>query len=105
MLGDAQLAAVEGWIQRLLWDSALVPAVPAEGSDAPGGRLEVHRLKGRLALASGSVRMVQGVRDVFDMTAADEAGVQEGKLVLIGRGMAGWAWQASLDQALGASAP
>lgn len=58
---------------------------------------EVHRLKGRLPVSNGTVKLVQGVREVFEIKDASEtinrdgsvSGPLEGKLVLIGRHIAG----------------
>lgn len=52
------------------------------------GKMEVHRLKGIVRLTDGSARMIQGVRDVYDITElAIASEVDSGKLVIIGRGM------------------
>ena len=72
----------------------------------------IHRLKGRLLLESGRVKMVQGVREVFEVSDLDNcnhgsessksgfAEAVKGKLVLIGRGLAGQPWQDSLNAAM-----
>lgn len=69
----------------------------------------VHRLKGRVLTVSGGVKMIQGVRDVFDMVDLDESapnqqdetGRREGKLVLIGRGFSDLPVEESLLGSLG----
>ncbi|KAF2235579.1 cobW-domain-containing protein [Viridothelium virens] len=59
---------------------------------------EIHRLKGRILLSDGGAKMLQGVREVFEMLdAKDGSGVSKargsssaengGKIVLIGRGL------------------
>ncbi len=61
--------------------------------DQDYGNLEVHRLKARLPLSNGEVKLVQGVRDVFEIldspesdTPTVEGGSSKlGKIVLIGR--------------------
>lgn len=73
---------------------------------------EIHRLKGRLLVRDGSVKMVQGVREIFEIidveedrptverknheTAKSPIGGSSGKLVLIGRGIAELKWSDSL---------
>ncbi|KAJ2905483.1 hypothetical protein MKZ38_005359 [Zalerion maritima] len=76
-LGDGDVEAIDRWLQKLLWDSTL-----------PGGTepVEVHRLKARLVLHDGRVRMVQGVREVFDILDPIE-GEGEGVLPQNLRGM------------------
>jgi hypothetical protein len=55
------------------------------------GSIEVHRLKARLPLSDGEVKLVQGVRDVFEILDTPESSTLEGasqamgKIVLIGR--------------------
>ena len=86
---------------------------------------EIHRVKGLIYVdndatssrmygsADGSktdtlsVKMIQGVRDVFEMTTVphvrdhDEGSTRQGKMVLIGRGLSDAAvWQRSLDNFL-----
>jgi len=106
-LNETLLKAAEAWIQSVLWESTLV--LPAERSGSlKYDDFEVHRLKGRLALDSGLFKMVQGVRDVFEITdttsvSTGESRVPEGKLVLIGRGLEGLPWQESFRCALEAS--
>lgn len=72
----------------MLWESVL--------PKADKRHFEVFRLKGRVTLVNGSVKLIQGVRDVFEIidlgksAASDssEAMASEiGKLVLIGRGL------------------
>lgn len=67
------------------------------------GKLEVHRSKGRLLLEDGGVRMLQGVREVFelaDFAAGEPAESLEGKMVFIGRGVADAGLEASLGEAI-----
>ena len=55
--------------------------------------IEVHRLKARLPLSNGEVKIVQGVREVFEIldspesrNSTDDAAIHtKGKIVLIGR--------------------
>lgn len=101
-LAPAQLPLVDKWLRSVLWESE----VPGAG-DAAG--LEIHRLKARLVLQNGEVKMVQGVREVFEIfdapTQTNEALAasppQTGKLVLIGRRVQAVDLQSSFLQALG----
>ncbi len=64
----------------------------------------VHRVKGRLRLHNGEVHMVQGVREVFEITKQQGEHVQAeeevGKLVIIGKHVAEMPWQQSLEQSI-----
>ena len=73
--------------------------------------LAIHRLKGRLFTTNGAVKMIQGVREVFEIVDMDGGrsggkGVgsrDEGKLVLIGRGLNEAAFGASMRDYLKAA--
>ena len=72
----------------------------------------VHRTKGQIFLNDGRILMIQGVRDVFEITdnAVSSSATQSenvlngeeraGKVVLIGKGIAGLPWDESLAAAL-----
>ncbi|KAK8051989.1 COBW domain-containing protein 1 [Apiospora rasikravindrae] len=83
-----QLAKVDGWLRSVLWEGD-VPGIDEKQSEG----LEVHRLKARLVFQDGQVKMVQGVREVFEIFDAPsqftpERGVEtplQGKVVIIGR--------------------
>ena len=94
--GKEDLSKVDSWLQKLLWDSIF-----------PGGTesVEVHRLKARLVFENGEVRMVQGVREVFDILDPLEktAGISDdlqGKVIIIGRGIRGLDFEQSLRRTL-----
>lgn len=51
---------------------------------------EVHRLKAKIPLTDGKVKIVQGVREIFEMLDApgqDAVDTEGGKIVLIGRNL------------------
>ncbi|PBP26044.1 CobW/HypB/UreG [Diplocarpon rosae] len=84
-----QLPKLDEWLRSILWDSKL---------PSPGSRdetFEIHRLKARLPISNGEVKIVQGVRDVFEIvdaasttvTASENAPISQGKVVLIGRNL------------------
>jgi G3E family GTPase len=77
-LNAEQLSSVDTWLQKVLWESKL----PESSKSA----FEIHRVKGRMELVDGTVRMVQGVRQVYDIfDASSKASGVGGKLVVIGR--------------------
>lgn len=96
-LTDAQVEAVDAWLRSVLWENEL----PGH-SGTNGTPFEIHRLKGRLVLDNGEEKMVQGVREVFEIfentgtTSSKEAGHGRGKMVLIGRYLADFDFQSSL---------
>ncbi|KAI9798789.1 MAG: hypothetical protein M1833_004619 [Piccolia ochrophora] len=109
-LSEQQLRALDAWLRSILWDAIL----PASASSAVRGNndavpgFEIHRLKGRVSLRDGSVKLVQGVREVFEIIDTREVAMEPqddrtdsgGKIVLVGRGVQDLPWQNSLDQAL-----
>ena len=72
-----KLFMLDGWLQTLLW-----------GEDNENG-VEIHRIKGYVPLMDGTAKIVQGVREIFEVVDADklQERKEEGKLVLIGRGL------------------
>ncbi|OJZ91823.1 hypothetical protein ASPFODRAFT_234553 [Aspergillus luchuensis CBS 106.47] len=98
----AQVSRVDTWLQSVLWDSVMPLAEEVSG---PTG-FDIHRLKGILVLSDGSTKIIQAVRDVFEIRDSEPAdGKNQCKIVLIGRGLGGAdggrAWQRSLEEWLG----
>ena len=90
-LKPEQLPKLDQWLRTLLWD-AQVPSPTAESVtnvDKKLAAFEVYRLKARLPLTDGSVKMVQGVRELFEIKDAErddeEFDNNEAKIVIIGR--------------------
>jgi hypothetical protein len=87
LLAAPQLEEVDIWLRSILWDSK----VPGPSDEQI--QVEIHRLKARLVFETGEVKMVQGVRETFEIiddvksTSDTGATTQTGKLVLIGRGI------------------
>ncbi|EHA22813.1 hypothetical protein ASPNIDRAFT_175519, partial [Aspergillus niger ATCC 1015] len=80
----AQVARVDTWLQSVLWDSTMPLAAEVSG---PTG-FDIHRLKGILVLSDGSTKIIQAVRDVFEIRDSEPAdGKTQCKIVLIGRGL------------------
>lgn len=116
ILEEEQLPKLDAWLRSILWDSKL-PGLGSEShvqmnpkkrmweeekqtqkeerrkQDVAEDSLEIHRLKARLPLSNGDVKIVQGVRDIFEIfdgpksSDSAEADVEQrtGKIVLIGR--------------------
>lgn len=100
MLEIEQLSNLDAWLRSILWNSTL----PGLGSDsADHNKLEIHRLKARLPFSNGEVKIVQGVREVFEILDAPTidssiSGVavpSTGKIVLIGRELQGLRFEES----------
>ncbi|KAK4935043.1 hypothetical protein LTR10_023828 [Elasticomyces elasticus] len=79
-----KLPYLEAWLESILW----------EAEDNQAGELrkyEIHRTKGLIPVMDGTVRVVQGVREVFDIIEAPKptegSGPEEGKIVFIGRNL------------------
>ncbi|OAA61481.1 CobW domain-containing protein [Cordyceps fumosorosea ARSEF 2679] len=93
-LKPAQLEQVDKWLRQVLWENEL-PGY--EGSL----KFEIHRSKGRLLFKNGDVKMLQGVREIFeliDAPAGDEPSPTSGKIIFIGRHVAGVHFEQSFRQ-------
>ena len=101
----SQLQALEQWLRVVLWESQL-PVIDSGEMQRQlvDPTFSIHRTKGRLVLHDPPrVRMLQGVREVFDITDfvdGDTAAAPGSKIVLIGRGLDPVAFQSSLETAL-----
>jgi hypothetical protein len=92
------LDKIDGWLRSVLWNSEL----PGGDANAGSQSVEVHRTKGRLVFDDGEVKMVQGVREIFEiMDSAEKGDGAKGKLILIGRRLSSDGLQKSLARALG----
>lgn len=100
VLQPSQVAKVDKWLQSVLWENEL-PGIDKVQDKA---KFEVHRVKGRLVLSDGGVKMVQGVRELFEIFDSPEEKGKEagadmasgGKMVLIGRHLRGFDFAGSL---------
>lgn len=109
-LDEAQLGKLETWLRTLLWEGlelAHPDALTGSGKDASAARTDIHRIKGRLPLTDGKVKLLQGVREIFEFIDSKDVdggsgagGASNGKIIVIGRNVRGDALQRSLDQAL-----
>ncbi|OLN88045.1 COBW domain-containing protein 1 [Colletotrichum chlorophyti] len=99
-LSPLQLECIDKWLRKVLWDHQL----PGEENRT----LEVHRSKGRLVFDNGDVKLIQGVREIFDIMdspdqSRDESLPQQGKIILIGRHLKDVDFEKSLLQILSSS--
>ena len=87
LLVPGRVHRLDAWLRSVLWDSKLL------NPTLKGDRFEIHRLKGRVIFSNGDVKLIQGVREVFEIFDEKEsinersASVPHGKIVLIGRGL------------------
>jgi hypothetical protein len=87
LLATGQLQGVDGWLRSVLWESE----VPGASTKEVG--IEIHRLKARLVFEDGNTKIVQGVREIFEIVDGEKptfdahTTLETGKIVLIGRGM------------------
>lgn len=109
-----KLPRVDAWLRSVLWECTIPSPSPSPSQSAPQSQsqseqthpiptpkdndFEIHRLKGILKLEDGSIKIIQAVRDIFeirdvdvDAAAAAASDVAECKIALIGRGL-GRSW-------------
>ena len=85
ILPAAQVEVLDEWIRLVLWEHQLPNEEDVEG-------LDVLRCKGMFGTDAGEVYVLQGVREMYDLSPAesmehsDGAG-EIGKLVFIGKGL------------------
>lgn len=95
------MSDLDAWLRSILWDSKLPTLGPGRSTHgAEDRKLEIHRLKARLPLSNGDIKIVQGVREVFeilDCPKSDDSasGASSGKVVLIGRNLTGVSFEES----------
>ncbi|KAL2848794.1 cobW-domain-containing protein [Aspergillus pseudoustus] len=110
-LSPSQIPRVDEWLRSILWDSTLLAPPPSNtntdsASDSASKRpnFDIHRLKGILALSDGSSKIIQAVRDVFEIrdeapSFEDDERKSQCKIVLIGRSLGDVEpWQRSFDE-------
>ncbi|CAK7212059.1 hypothetical protein SEUCBS140593_001380 [Sporothrix eucalyptigena] len=119
ILDAAQVTKVDEWLRSVLWESQLPDPAggPPRGGRNEPNNFEIHRTKGRLVLKHGSVKVLQGVRELFEIfeapasSPAEEAASGAGdepvapapessKLILIGRRLGEFDFEKSILAAL-----
>ncbi|KAF7291655.1 hypothetical protein HMN09_01256700 [Mycena chlorophos] len=100
VLSPPQLEALDEWIRTVLWEQRLPGESSSENANA---KLSILRCKGLFVLHSGSQLVLQGVRNIYEISEAqDTIGVPDaGKLVLIGTGLGGSRVRQSLERVWG----
>lgn len=110
VLRGHQLFSLDAWLRALLWGDLFLAHPEADAEQAAKGsadRTDIHRIKGRLPLEGGKLKLLQGVREIFELFDAPEvaddnngqAGKQ-GKIVVIGRNIGGEEGRAKLQKSL-----
>ena len=100
-MSEGGLSRLDMWLQKVLWETEF-PHPHIETEKEPDPVFQIHRLKGLIYLESGEIKMIQGVREVFEIgetkkTANDAMQAQhQSKMVLIGKGLEGLPWEDSL---------
>lgn len=94
VLSDIQLQGVEFFLQSLHWENRIEGTKQEEtNGDSDGKELVVLRSKGLFITTEGTVHILQGVRDIYELNKidakADELGESQtgSKLVVIGRNL------------------
>ncbi|GAQ06584.1 COBW domain-containing protein 1 [Aspergillus lentulus] len=82
-----KVSRVDAWLQSILWESKIPVICNTDTSNL--NNFEIHRLKGILVLQDGSCKIIQAVREVFEIRDSEPktGGGGDCKLVLIGRGL------------------
>lgn len=84
-----KLPLLEGWLETVLWEAD-------ERQEGKPRKYEIHRTKGLIVLTDGTIRVVQGVREIFEIIEPPQAAQseqekdeapKEGKIVFIGRNL------------------
>lgn len=99
-LEPEQLPALDKWLRSILWDSVL----PSSSGAPEAESHEIHRLKARIPLSNGDLKIVQGVRDIFEIRDAPSeplSSSSEGKIVIIGKRLVGKPFKESLLSTIG----
>lgn len=83
-----KVGQVDAWLRSVLWEATL-PAAAISSYKLWPTDFEIHRLKGILLHEDGSSRIIQAVRDVFEIRDPknDSLSTTQCKIVLIGRGL------------------
>lgn len=59
---------LDAWLRSLLWDSTIpTPSSTSTSTTSPSPSPEIHRLKARLPLTNHTVKIIQAVREIFEI--------------------------------------
>ncbi|KAG5926619.1 hypothetical protein E4U42_003099 [Claviceps africana] len=95
-LHTSKLSDVDKWLRSVLWENILPES---RGKND----FEIHRSKGRIVLNNGKAKMLQGVREVFELSDAPQSGEvlpEEGKIIFIGRNLSEADFVQSFNQSI-----
>lgn len=103
-----KVSCVDAWLRSVLWDTTFPAPTKSVSSEPHPVDFEVHRLKGILILNDGTSRIIQAVRDVFEIRDAEPIDTEDKskplqcKIVLIGRGLGSSVepWRESFESCL-----
>lgn len=104
VLDVGQITSLDAWLRSILWDSTLPNAHSGGIGEEAKSNFEIHRLKARIPLSNGDVKIIQGVREVFEIldapkpnndSLAESEPLTPGKIVLIGKNLAGLPFDSS----------
>ncbi|KAL4910170.1 hypothetical protein BDW74DRAFT_173632 [Aspergillus multicolor] len=103
-LHPSKVSLVDVWLRSVLWDSTRPSSSEPESQKLS---FDIHRLKGILAFSDGSSKVIQAVREVFEIrdeaasTSSENEPKTQCKIVLIGRGLGDVEpWQRSFEEFL-----
>ncbi|TQS37068.1 hypothetical protein Golomagni_02471 [Golovinomyces magnicellulatus] len=104
-----QISKLEEWLRSVLWES-IVPCWNAviTNSQTVTEEFDIHRIKAKLILSNNEVKIVQGVRDIFEIVDAPlnpnyslvDSDEKMSKIVMIGRGIDRIPFEQSLKKAI-----
>ncbi|KAF7921384.1 hypothetical protein EAE99_007692 [Botrytis elliptica] len=66
-LSPTSLPHLDAWLRSLLWDSRIPSPSPSPSTPSPSPSPEIHRLKARLPLTNHTTKIIQAVREVFEI--------------------------------------
>jgi G3E family GTPase len=101
---------VDEWLRNILWKSVAKYSGDGVADDnTQKSNFEIHRLKGILALTDGTFKIIQAVREMYEIRDSEKRESKDDemelpdhcKIVIIGRDLGTSApWQESFAQAL-----
>lgn len=107
-LEQGRLELLDEWIRNVLWEGRLPSSHKTERVAGDNSKIEsplqVLRCKGIWTMQTGERYILQGVRELYEVTKLpankEDIGVGEGKIVLIGKGLGDVAVRNSLEKVL-----
>ena len=75
VLDVSHLTKLDAWLRSVLWNSILPGNHSEDSAEKIEPKFEVHRLKARILLSNGDVKIIQGVREIFEILDAPKPNV------------------------------